>query len=474
MEGFYYNSEIEYMTEIIKNTLYFAVLEGDTYKFLKNSRDIHYFNIDDELVYLNYYFDFGPLNISCLYKYCCKLNNCLQYVRGSKRIVHYTTSNPMRRVNAAYLMGCYMILYLHRNPKDIYKTLLSTGGPFKQFIDASQGFSNYTINIFDCLNAIHKALSFNLFNFNDFNQAEYDNYDQLQNGDLNWLIPRKFLAFIGPTDNITVNTHPPDYYVKYFLENDIKTVIRLNNKLYDPAVFKNSGIEHHDLFFPDGTIPTKQILMRFLDISENTRAAIAVHCKAGLGRTGSLIGAYIIKHYCMTAHETIAWLRICRPGSVIGQQQGWLERIETWLWQQGKDYRIQHFGSEHRIPHHKYGIYSKVWPIEREKLVHHIQKRKCDMRSNSPKTKGINSGRSNRTASANTPTEDRKVPKVNTPKASCLRTVTDANCVKDGPLTPKYLPRLKDRLIRDLSRNSKYYDISQKRCICFYFFFTLF
>lgn len=58
-----------------------------------------------------------------------------------------------------------------------------------------------------------------------------------------------------------------------------------------------------------------------------------------MGRTGSLIGAYIVKHYRMTAREAISWLRICRPGSVIGHQQGWLERIEKWLWRQGNAYR---------------------------------------------------------------------------------------------------------------------------------------
>jgi cell division cycle 14 len=46
---------------------------------------------------------------------------------------------------------------------------------------------------------------------------------------------------------------------------------------------------------------------------------------AGLGRTGSLIGCYIMKHYHFTAHETIAWIRMCRPGSIIGHQQQWLE-----------------------------------------------------------------------------------------------------------------------------------------------------
>lgn len=38
---------------------------------------------------------------------------------------------------------------------------------------------------------------------------------------------------------------------------------------------------------------------------------------AGLGRTGTLIACYIIKHYRFTAAETISWIRICRPGRVF-------------------------------------------------------------------------------------------------------------------------------------------------------------
>lgn len=75
---------------------------------------------------------------------------------------------------------------------------------------------------------------FNFFNFHDFNAAEYDTYDKLLNGDMNWLVPRKFLAFVGPVQNeAIINCHPPHFYFKYFLENDVKTVIRLNNKMYD-------------------------------------------------------------------------------------------------------------------------------------------------------------------------------------------------------------------------------------------------
>lgn len=46
---------------------------------------------------------------------------------------------------------------------------------------------------------------------------------------------------------------------------------------------------------------------------------------AGLGRTGTLIGCYLMKHFWFTAAEAIAWVRLCRPGSIIGRQQNFLE-----------------------------------------------------------------------------------------------------------------------------------------------------
>ena len=46
---------------------------------------------------------------------------------------------------------------------------------------------------------------------------------------------------------------------------------------------------------------------------------------AGLGRTGTLIACYMMKHYRLTASEAIAWIRISRPGSIIGPQQHYLE-----------------------------------------------------------------------------------------------------------------------------------------------------
>lgn len=103
---------------------------------------------------------------------------------------------------------------------------------------------------------------------------------------------------------------------------------------YERKKFIESGISHTDLFFPDGSNPNDEIIASFLQTCENHfknpgSGAIAVHCKAGLGRTGTLIGIFAMKHYQIPAEVFIGWSRIARPGSVLGPQQFFLGQKES-------------------------------------------------------------------------------------------------------------------------------------------------
>lgn len=115
----------------------------------------------------------------------------------------------------------------------------------------------------------------------------------------------------------------------------VTDIVRTNNKLYDASKFTSQGFKMHELFFVDGTTPSTAILERFLKIAESAKGAVAVHCKAGLGRTGTLIACYLMKHYMLTSAECIGWMRVCRPGTVIGPQQYYLGERQTEMWRAG-------------------------------------------------------------------------------------------------------------------------------------------
>ena len=79
---------------------------------------------------------------------------------------------------------------------------------------------------------------------------------------------------------------------------------------YDKQRFERAGIRHYDLDFNDRSIPSERLVERFFGICR-TETTLAVH---GLGRTGTMIALWMMRHADFTASEAIAWLRIVRPG----------------------------------------------------------------------------------------------------------------------------------------------------------------
>ena len=170
-----------------------------------NKKQIHYFCIDSELVYWNFFLDFGPLNLGQLYRFCVKLNQKLVTL-PNHLVCFYCSTAPAKRANAVCLICCWQVLYLNRSPEEAFNGFRvassvpfpnvsdianasvpprstranPTISPLPSFHDASPCACTYELTVLDCLRGLAKARSYGFFDFDNFDVEEYEHFEQVE------------------------------------------------------------------------------------------------------------------------------------------------------------------------------------------------------------------------------------------------------------------------------------------------------
>ena len=302
---------------------------------------------DESLKYTSFFADFGPLDLGLTYTFCKSLENLMaEAEKTNKSVVYYCKNDEAghHRSNSAVLLCAYLVFVCNFSAEIAYESFFGISQPFTPFRDAAFATNSWPLFVMDCCMAFARAVQQGHFDYKTFDLNKYVTLQQLHNGDCSWVIEGKLLAFSGPLSKRRELasgkfTMIPEDYVPLFKQLGVLCVVRFNNKCYDRTIFERNGIRHVDLFYEDGGNPTEEILQAFLRLCETQPGAIAVHCKAGLGRTGTNICAYMVKHLGYSVRESIAWHRICRPGAIVGPQQQFLCSIEDKLKSEGNAFR---------------------------------------------------------------------------------------------------------------------------------------
>jgi atypical dual specificity phosphatase len=129
-----------------------------------------------------------------------------------------------------------------------------------------------------------------------------------------WILPEHLAACVNPRLASAVREE--------LRAGQIGLVINLD-EWSTAAVLEPLGIRHVHLPVQDFTPPSQaQLDEGVRAIAEALQAGqrVAVHCRAGLGRTGTLLAAYFVTQG-FAAAEAIEQVRTRRPGSVETQAQ---------------------------------------------------------------------------------------------------------------------------------------------------------
>ena len=103
-------------------------------------------------------------------------------------------------------------------------------------------------------------------------------------------------------------------------DRGIESVVSLLNLESDKYVYESAGFNFLCCPVPDFGPPTMEQTLMICNFIDNSPKAVAVHCEGGLGRTGTVLAAWLILKGA-TPDEAIIEVRKAEPGAIESNAQ---------------------------------------------------------------------------------------------------------------------------------------------------------
>jgi len=120
-----------------------------------------------------------------------------------------------------------------------------------------------------------------------------------------WVVPGKFLAGEHPGSG---NEKVGRATIRLLLGAGVSTFIDLTEEdenysyqaiALEEAAALNQTVQFKNILIPDRKTPTPETMTQILDMIDaiiEADEAVYVHCLGGIGRTGTVVGCYLVRH----------------------------------------------------------------------------------------------------------------------------------------------------------------------------------
>lgn len=147
-----------------------------------------------------------------------------------------------------------------------------------------------------------------------------------------WVVPDRLAGMARPG-----RANPLDEDLAALHELGVVLLVSLTESPTSPETAAAHHIEVLHIPVPDMTAPSMEQLVQFTSRAIESVGAsqpLAVHCEAGMGRTGTFLAAWFVAQG-MGADDAIAEVRRLRPGSIeTDEQEQAVRDFEAYLAQQ--------------------------------------------------------------------------------------------------------------------------------------------
>lgn len=117
-------------------------------------------------------------------------------------------------------------------------------------------------------------------------------------------------------------------YIKEMRKHSVTDVVRVCEPTYQTGELQNAGIAAHNMEYPDGHSPPKDVIDQWLKVVEKafygspsepameSRPCVAVHCVAGLGRAPVMVAIALVEFDNMDPVDAVTLIRRHRRGAI--------------------------------------------------------------------------------------------------------------------------------------------------------------